>query len=337
MTAGPLTPSSDAEVADAIAQARADGQALEIRGGGSVLDRLPERDVTTLHTSGLTGIVDHAGEDLTVTVRAGTPLDDLAEALATHGQECPIEPSAGAGSTVGGRIATGLAGPRQLGAGRIRDWVLRVRFVTGAGTPAVAGGVTVKDVTGYDLCRLLTGSWGTIGVITEVTLKLRPTATERGWFHRDTPEPDLATRLFRPAGVFVSGTGTDVLLEGHPDDLAAQAQLGGLAPGDGPDLPRTARASLDPADLSALTEALTGSDVQLTSQVGVGVGYLDGPADALVSARSVVERMGGTLLILGEVDGAPAFGEAARPDPMAARVAAALDPDEVLAPWRWTS
>jgi hypothetical protein len=335
MTTATLTPSSDVEVADAITEARAAGSALETRGGGSVLDRLPTRETTTIATTALTGIVAHAAEDLTLTVRAGTPLDELTEALAEHGQECPIEPTAGAGSTVGGRLATGLAGPRQLGVGRVRDWVLRVRFVTGTGTPAVAGGVTVKDVTGYDLCRLLTGSWGTIGVLTEVTLKLRPLPTERRWFHTDAPRPELATLLFRPAGVFVSGSGTDVLLEGHPDDLAAQAELGGLAPGDGPVLPTNARASVDPADLGALTDGLAGLDVQVTTQVGVGVGYLDGPADALIAARSVVERMGGTMLILGY--GAPAFGDGARPDTMAARVASALDPDGVLAPWRWTS
>ena len=341
MSAATLSPASDVEVAAAISDTRAQGAALEVRGGGSVLDRLPPTDAPVLNTSGLAGIVDPAAEDLTVTVRAGTPLVELTEALASHGQECPIEPSAGAGSTVGGRIATGLAGPRQLGAGRVRDWVLRVRFVTGAGQLAAAGGATVKDVTGYDLCRLLTGSWGTIGVITEVTLKLRPVPTQRQWYRAEGAQDDLDTRLFRPTAVFTADDATHVLLEGHPDDLAAQAQLADLIPAEPPQLPSRARASVDPAHLTEFGRTLAERNVPMIAQSGVGVGYLDvaGEAlrDGLTTARDAASRFGGSVLLLDPDHGLPAFGDAARPGAMAARVAAALDPDEVLAPWRWTS
>jgi glycolate oxidase FAD binding subunit len=330
-----LQPTTADEVAQAIADARAARQPVEVRGGGTVLDRLPADDGPVLSTGSLTGIVALAAEDLTVTVRAGTPLEELTAVLAEHGQECPIEPTAGAGSTVGGRVATALAGPRQLGAGRIRDWVLRVRFVPGTGKPTTAGGVTVKDVTGYDLCRLLTGSWGTIGVLTEVTLKVRPIAPERAWFATSTPEPDLDARLYRPAGLFTTPERTHALLEGHPDDVADQAAIAGLVPANEPSLPRAARASVDPAHLHAFTAGLDASRSPFVAQDGVGVCYLDGDAEALEDARRHAEQLGGSLLVLEPSLGLAAFGRTAQPDPLVQRVQDALDPDGVLAPGRW--
>ncbi len=330
-----LHPTTEREVAEAVADARAAHQPVEIRGGGSVLDRLPTDGGPVLSTGALTGVVALAAEDLTVTVRAGTPLTELTALLAEHGQECPIEPSAGAGSTVGGRVATALAGPRQLGAGRIRDWVLRVRFVPGTGQPTMAGGVTVKDVTGYDLCRLLTGSWGTIGVLTEITLKVRPIAGERAWFATSTPEPDLETRLYRPAGLFTTPERTHVLLEGHPDDVADQAATAGLVPAEAPTLPRTARASLDPARLHDFLAGLDPSRTPFVAQDGVGVCYLDGDAPAVDDARRNAEEHGGSLLVLEPSLGLAAFGRAAAPGRLAERVRSALDPDGVLAPGRW--
>lgn len=237
-----IEPATAEDLATALSDLRAEGRAVEISGGGSVLGRPPASDAPLLSVAGLRGIVAHAADDLTVTVRAGTPLTDLASELAAVGQECPIEPAEVLGSTVGGRIATALAGPRQLGAGRVRDWVLRARFVTGDGKQATAGGVTVKDVTGYDLCRLVTGSWGTIAVLTEVTLKLRPIPRHRAWYVTEAPRHDLDRVLFRPAGLFTDADRSWVLLEGHPDDAAEQAALVGLTPADAaPELPERMR------------------------------------------------------------------------------------------------
>lgn len=323
------------ELRDTILDARRDGTPLEVRGGGSVLDRLPSCDASVVSVAGLTGVVAHAAEDLTITVRAGTGVDELREVLATAGQECPIEPTDGTGSTVGGRIATGLAGPRQLGAGRVRDWLLRVRFVTGAGQVATAGGVTVKDVTGYDLCRLMTGSWGTLGVITEVTLKLRPLARHRAWYATTTPRHDLDGVLFRPVSLITTIDRTCVLLEGHPDDAAAQADLAGLAPADPPTLPTTARAALDPARVPEFLTAIDGAELRWAVQDGTGLCHLDGTAEHLTAARRAAERLDGSLLVLDRSVGLPAFG-GSRPDPIATQVTAALDPDGILAPWRWS-
>ena len=323
------------EVRERVLDARRDATPLEIRGGGSVLDRLPSGDHPVLSVAGMTGVVAHAAEDLTVTVRAGTPLVELAEVLAAAGQECPIEPSGEVGSTVGGRIATALAGPRQLGAGRVRDWLLRVRFVTGAGHVATAGGVTVKDVTGYDLCRLMTGSWGTLGVITEVTLKLRPLARHRAWYGTDRPRRDLDALLYRPVSAITTRERTHVLLEGHPDDASEQATVAGLEPADEPALPTAARASVDPSQLTGLVTDVDALGLAWAAQDGVGVCHLDGDAEQLTAARAAAEGRGGALLVLDPTAGVAAFG-GMRSSAITDRVVAALDPDHVLAPWRWT-
>ena len=334
-------PTSSDEVVAALADARDADQAVEVRGAGSVLDRLPSGDEPILTSRGLDGIVAHAPEDLIVTVRAGMLVHELAEELAAHGQECPIEPIGHDGATVGGRLATGLAGPRQLGAGRVRDWVLRVRFVTGEGRPATAGGVTVKDVTGYDLCRLLTGSWGTLGVITEVTLKLRPMPRHPMWFATETPDSRVVDRLYRPAAVVTTSERTHVLLEEHPDDADAQAADAGLVPSEPPSLPATARVALDPAVVPVFLEELerevaaSGDDLEVVSQDPLGLCHLDGPADAITIARSVAERHGGRLLVLDPRLQMSAFGPGHAPDALVRRMVAALDPEARLAPWRW--
>lgn len=333
-----IEPTTADDVAAALADLRTERRAVEVSGGGSVLRHLPPPDAPVLSVAGLRGIVAHAADDLTVTVRAGTPLSELAAELAAVGQECPIEPVGGLGSTVGGRIATALAGPRQLGAGRVRDWLLRARFVTGDGRQATAGGVTVKDVTGYDLCRLVTGSWGTIAVLTELTLKLRPIPRHRAWYVTEAPRHDLDRVLFRPAVLFTGAERTWVLLEGHPDDASDQAALAGLSPADAPELPARARAAVDPAALEAFVAEIAPLELRWVAQDGVGVVHLDGAAPALASAREAAVRHGGSLLVLDPTLGLPAFGPGPGrgDDAMTERVRAALDPDGLLAPWRWT-
>ncbi|MGM0616976.1 MAG: FAD-binding protein [Actinomycetota bacterium] len=317
-----------APIVDAIEGARRDQRTLVIRGGGSVLDRLPPTDGEVLSTAALTGVVDHRPADLVVTVRAGTPVEELSALLAAHGQECPIEPLAGHGSTVGGRLATALAGPRQLQAGRVRDWVLRVRMVTADARVVTAGGVTVKDVTGYDLCRLATGSWGTLGVIAEVTLKLRPIPVTSEWFTTDRPASEVLTGLYRPAAVVSTSAGTFVRLEEHPDDVAAQAAAAGLRAAEPPVFPTTARAAVDPARVSELTEWAWAAGLTAVGFEGVGVCLLDGDADALAAAGRQVEALGGALLHLDPHSGPGAPAPAL--DAMGLRVRAALDPDQIL-------
>lgn len=318
-----------APIVDTLDAARHDGRQVVIRGGGSVLDRLPATDAEVLSTAELTGIIDHRPEDLVVTVRAGTPVEELSALLAAHGQQCPIEALAGHGSTVGGRLATALAGPRQLQAGRVRDWLLRVRLVTAEGKVVTAGGVTVKDVTGYDLCRLATGSWGTVGVLVEVTLKLRPIPTRSAWFTTERSASDVLAALYRPAAVVTTGAGVVVHLEEHPDDIVAEAATAGLQPTGPRAWPTTARAAVDPARLAALTQRAADAGLTYAAFEGVGVCLLDGAADALAAVGAEAVELGGALLVLDPSRGGPGWGH--RPeDGMAQRVRAALDPHRTL-------
>lgn len=162
---------------DQVQQALASARPLFIRGGQSKhqLGRPVAGDV--LDTRGHRGIVNYDPTELIVTVRAGTPLAELEQALAEHNQWLPCEPPhLGADATVGGMIATGLSGPRRPWAGSVRDFVLGTRLISGAGQHLRFGAEVMKNVAGYDVSRLLTGSFGCLGVITEVSLKVLPKA-----------------------------------------------------------------------------------------------------------------------------------------------------------------
>ena len=127
------------------------------------------------------GIVAYEPADMTITVGAGTTFADLDAALAEHGQECPLDPRS-PDATIGGILACGLSGVRRARYGPVRDQVLEVRFVTGDGHLVKGGGPTVKNVTGYDLPRLFVGSFGTLGVLMQATLRCRPRPRRSRWF-----------------------------------------------------------------------------------------------------------------------------------------------------------
>jgi glycolate oxidase FAD binding subunit len=118
------------------------------------------------------GVVDYVPGDLTITVRAGTTLSEIANVTNAEGQWLPLDPHGESDGTIGATIATGSFGALAHGFGRARDLVLGVEFITGDGKVVRGGGRVVKNVAGFDLVRLITGSWGTLGVITEVTLRL---------------------------------------------------------------------------------------------------------------------------------------------------------------------
>lgn len=118
------------------------------------------------------GIVDYVPGDLTITVRSGATLRDIAKLVRDEGQWFPLDPFGSDEGTIGATIATGSFGPLAHGFGKARDLVLGVEFITGDGKVVRGGGRVVKNVAGFDLVRLVTGSWGTLGIITEVTLRL---------------------------------------------------------------------------------------------------------------------------------------------------------------------
>ncbi len=174
-----------AEAAEAIQQATAGGHRLELRGAGTKrhLGRIASYD-QVLDAGGMSGIIDYQPEELVLTLRAGTPMNVVEEALAGARQMLAFEPpsmtrilgeaQAGVRGTIGGLIATNISGPRRLTAGAARDYLLGFEAVSGRGEPFKSGGKVMKNVTGYDLSKLMCGSFGTLGVMDEITVKTLP-------------------------------------------------------------------------------------------------------------------------------------------------------------------
>ncbi len=171
-----LSPATQAELAAAVAEAYAGGSAIYPIGGGTSLDfGLPAKTPGSgLSLGGLTRIVDYPARDMTVTVEAGVTMKTLSELLAAEGQRLPLGVPLADKATVGGVVATNWNGPRRYGCGTVRDYVIGISAVDGRGMSFKGGGRVVKNVAGYDFCKLLTGSLGTLGVITQVTFKVRP-------------------------------------------------------------------------------------------------------------------------------------------------------------------
>ena len=187
-------------LANRVLAAVADGTTLCIRGGGTkdFYGETPEGEV--LDTRQLTGITSYEPSELVVTVRAGTPLDELEAALAESGQCLAFEPPRFAsGGTVGGMLSAGLSGPSRASVGAVRDYVLGVELLDGRAELLRFGGTVMKNVAGYDISRLLAGALGTLGVVTEVSLKVLPIATTEATLDFDCTQAD-ALRLLNAWG-----------------------------------------------------------------------------------------------------------------------------------------
>ncbi len=163
------------EFAQRIREAAASGVALRIRGGGSKDFYGRELKGELLDTRPHTGILSHEPTELVITARAGTPLSEIEAALAEKNQMLAFEPPGFGGTpTLGGVVAAGLSGPRRATAGAVRDFVLGAVILDGRGEVQRFGGQVMKNVAGYDVSRFLAGSLGTLGLITEVSLKVLP-------------------------------------------------------------------------------------------------------------------------------------------------------------------
>jgi glycolate oxidase FAD binding subunit len=150
---------------------------LRIRGGGTKDFYGQSLQGDILDTTGLNGITSYEPSELVVTVKAGTPLAELEAVLAEKNQCLPFEPPHySVGTTVGGMVAAGLSGPSRASSGSVKDFVLGVDMVNGKGEALHFGGTVMKNVAGYDVSRLMAGSMGTLGLITEVSLKVLPIA-----------------------------------------------------------------------------------------------------------------------------------------------------------------
>ncbi len=181
-----VAPTEITELRDAVCEALAAEEPLEVVAGGSkrLLGR-PLQLPRTLDLSRLTGIRDYQASELVLTAGAATPLEEIEKALASAGQMLAFEPpdwgrlldlpaSAVGRRTLGGALACNLSGPRRIKAGAARDHFLGFRGVSGRGEVFKAGGKVVKNVTGYDLCKLMAGSYGTLAALEEVTIKVMP-------------------------------------------------------------------------------------------------------------------------------------------------------------------
>jgi glycolate oxidase FAD binding subunit len=245
------------ELTEAIGSAAVEGRRLDLTGGGSKhAVGAPDPGRERLDLSALSSIIDYDPPELVLTVGAATPLHEIETLVATHGQMLAFEPydhgpllgTPAGGATIGGVIAAAVSGSRRLSAGAARDHVLGLKAVSGRGEAFVAGGRVVKNVTGYDLPKLMAGSWGRLAALAEVTLKVLPaprataTLVVEGLDDREAcavmtqalgTAADVAAAAHLPAVSTGDRARTLLRLEGIPESIPARvARLQLLAGGE---------------------------------------------------------------------------------------------------------
>ncbi len=291
-----------AQIQDQIRAAAHVQRALRIRGGGSkdFYGRRSTGDVVDMRA--LRGVVAYEPGELVVTAKAGTPLAELETVLDEAQQMLPFEPPGfGGGATLGGAVAAGLSGPRRPYAGAVRDFVLGVRVVDGTGAALAFGGRVMKNVAGFDVSRLMTGALGTLGVLTEVSLKCLPRPAAELSLVREC-SADEAIRLVNEWGgqplplsatCYLDGA-LWVRLSGAASAVAAgRAALGGDEASDAPSFWRSVRDQTHPyfATLGARNVPLWRLSVRSTTP------FRDLGGDQLI-------EWGGALRWLGAAEGA---------------------------------
>ena len=231
MTTEMFHPRTPADVVEIVRGASADGRTLLPVGGRAHIDRgNPTEPDAELWTTQLDGIVAYEPAEMLVVVEAGMRCGDLATALAEHDQEWPVD--APAEATVGGVIAAGASSFRRRRVGHVRDTVVEMTTVTGDGRTITSGARTVKNVSGFDVHRLMTGSLGTLGVIVQVALKIRPLPRARAVLRASADDAmaladQLATAVPQAAAVVASPGSVTLHLEGWPDEVSELKTMAG--------------------------------------------------------------------------------------------------------------
>jgi glycolate oxidase FAD binding subunit len=284
------------------------------------------------------GIVDYDPGELTVTLGGGTTVGELDAVVGAAGQQCPID-AREQSATVGGVLAVGLSGPRRLRYGPLRNRLLEVHFVTADGRRIKGGGRTVKNVSGYDIARLLVGSFGTLGVIVQVTLRCEPRPARSEWLTCDATGAEVVARAFRASSVLTSGSHTSVLVEGYEEDVAAAiATLDGTPAAGPPPWPEGAqrgRLSVPPGAVDDVGSRLTAAGIAWLAESGVGTVHVAAAhEDGLAEARAIAHAADGWLLREEGAPGIDGFGVALPNLDVMARVKDALDPDGRMNPGR---
>jgi glycolate dehydrogenase FAD-binding subunit len=338
-----IHPASKADVVDAVRDANASKRRRLVVGGRRHLDKGNPSEVDAeLWTTQLDRLVSYHPPEMIAVVEAGMRIGELDRVLAEGGQEWPSD--APDDATVGGVIASGTSSLRRLKVGALRDTVLEVEAVTGDGRLVRSGARTVKNVTGYDLHKAIAGSLGTLAVVVQVALKVRPLPRAR---RRLTFEGDLA--LARSLAAIVPGAAAvlarpnavELRLEGWPEEVDEQASIaervaGSPVAGDGfplarpwHDSPVVAEVAVPPSRLGA---AVSGDAWDALAGVGlawVGLGTANGDLGAL---RERVHALGG---IAPAIKGPGGLGSPSIPaERVQRRLKEAFDPNAVLAPGR---
>jgi glycolate oxidase FAD binding subunit len=357
------TPTNAQDVARILSDAHQRRGAVVLHGGGTRIGigDAPFRYDTAVDLRELRGVVEHSAPDLVCIVRAGTTLAELAVALAAARQRWPVDAPEPERATVGGTIASAAPSASRLRHQHVRDWVIGCQAVLGDGTIVRAGGRVVKNVTGYDLSRLYSGSYGTLAAITEVSLKLvaidERTRTMRLWGTRSDLERialelraalpleaivlvigDRPALYVRAAGLAaaVDRVATEILTRGAFEDVA-DAEWSALSSRVTRG-PFVARLALPPGREAAVI------DGDAIAYAGAGTAFLFGDrAGAEIDAtRQRAEAMGGALVLeRASTEQKRALGvwgeRRATHRTVAASLKARFDPHGVLAPGRFAA
>jgi glycolate oxidase FAD binding subunit len=363
-----LRPTTPKEVRDAVLDTPG---RLAISGAGTArhwAGRPAEVDAT-LDLSALTGVITHNPGDMTVSVHAGTPVRDLQAELAGHGQRLALDAGRiGRGATVGGLLATADAGPSSLVYGAMRDLVIGTTSVLADGTMVRSGGHVIKNVAGYDMAKLLHGSYGTFGPLVEVVLRLHPVPKATACVAVDGPVDDAARHTaavvsspLEPIAVeWVSGDPGRLLirLEGGVDTLPGRVgrlvdllgddarEIGddawsghaALTAGQpSADVPEGAvvRIGCAPARLASLVAELPATGV--TAGLATGVATVTVPGAAVAEVHDAVAAIGGTSVLRDRPEAldAPAWGPAPSALALLKAIKTQLDPGARFAPGRF--
>jgi glycolate oxidase FAD binding subunit len=221
-----LEPRDALDLAQIITDAVANGTKLELRGGGTKADFGAPREAEIVSLAALNGVVDYDPAELVLTVRPGTPLAEVQALVAAQGQMLAFEPYGAPGATIGGTIAAAVAGSRRVTAGSARDHLLGFTAISGRGESFVAGAKVVKNVTGYDLPKLMAGSWGRLGAMTELTLKVLPAPRCTVTLVAEGLTPEAAHALMAAA----LGSNADVSAAAHLARGITLLRVAGFAP-----------------------------------------------------------------------------------------------------------
>jgi glycolate oxidase FAD binding subunit len=223
-------PAAVADLGQLIRRAGAEGFGLFPFGGGTHLHigLPPSKPGVAVDMTALDQVIDYPARDMTITVQAGITIAKLQTILATENQRLPIDVAKAELATVGGAIAVNATGPRRFGFGTLRDYVIGISFMDDGGNEVKAGGRVVKNVAGYDLCKLHIGALGTLGIVTQVTLKVMPRPDANAAVSMSMPyQPNnLQEVLDRVHSSKTRPTCVELDSMGHTDELSPEVQPG---------------------------------------------------------------------------------------------------------------